>query len=484
MKARFLYFTLIVLVVLHLPFMGSDPDKQVDLHTRGAWTDEGLYASQLRNFVNYGDPGITENTTLIRGPVFDLIRLPFFLVFGGSIWLARSLTLAGVVLSLFLLARKKEHRLLALFVVVFGFLHFRLFHFSHYAMSEMLAVSAVIISFIFFNGYIRKGKQKHLFLASLMIAVAWGLKIQFLYLVALVPLATVFYHVRHLIRKTISRKDFWKETWLAGFYSVGLPVIYILIWYLPNRSFYNQVMFEQTTRRFDVWETLYNTLDFNFSGIITDPQNLVLLAGFVAAVVFLIGSMAKDGVKIKNPGVIIFGAAWLLLELHKLGMTYLPQRYLLSFYAATAFFSGAVLSQVFLQQKKITVWLSMLLVVAVGVHGFLVFQSFQHRTYELRAVNAYLSSYDWEGRTIAGVWAPAVSWETDAKTVPVWKGYNDPETFFGNCKPSLIIEEPNEGTSEAFYRENGFDLLQMSDSVRTFKLWRYDVNLYWLSGAP
>lgn len=69
LNAKYLFLFVIALTLfLHLPFLSSDPDPRSDVNTRGAWTDEGLYASQARNFITTGSLSLKENSTFIRGP--------------------------------------------------------------------------------------------------------------------------------------------------------------------------------------------------------------------------------------------------------------------------------------------------------------------------------------------------------------------------------------------------------------------------------
>lgn len=480
MKISGAYLIIFLLFLAHLPFLVADPDQSVDMHTRGAWTDEGLYAAQMRNFLNDGDFGMEDNTTFIRGPVFDLIRLPLFFVLGPSLWLARLITLSGVLLGLILLARKKETKLFSIFLILTAFLQFRLFHFSHYAMSEMMAISAVLISYVFLSKFFRTGKMKFLFLSSLMIFIAWGFKIQFLYLMVLLPMVILVFNLSRLLKKEIHLKNYFRDFFWASLFAVGFLLLYLILWYLPNRVFYNRIMFEQTERRFEIWEKLYRIIDFNFSRIVIDPYNIGLAIAFLIAIIVLIHVFQKQKAVLSNRLIIIFGAAWLFIELHKLGMVYLPQRYLLSFYSSAGFFSASVLFQVFYQNRSLKFFLIAIVAGAALLNGWFIFNAYSNRTFEIRKVNNYLLRYDWEGKTIAGVWAPSVSWGTKARVIPVWKDYHDPDALFKRYQPELIIEEPNEGTSENFYSAHGISLTGISDSVREFKLWRYDVNLYWV----
>lgn len=483
MKFRFVYLLLLLVLLLHLPFLDADPDKSVDIHTRGAWTDEGLYAAQARNFVNYGDFGLEENTTFVRGPLFDIFRVPLFFVFGTHLQVARTTTLVFVLLSLLLLASDRDNRWLVVFLTAILLLQFRLFHFSHYAMAEMLSIALVFVSYHHLSKYYTTSRPRHLLLACTMIFIAWGFKIQFLYLAALIPVVVVLYGFLQMYLRKIPHEKYAAGVIRSVIYSLAFPLVYLLLWYLPNCDFYNLVMFEQTTQRFDAWEKLSRTIDFNFTGLALDPANLILALAFVLAVIFLIFSAIHRKIQFKNLLVIIFGGAWLLIETHKMGMTYLPQRYLLSFYAAVGFFSAAVLYQVLDHSRKYRYLLTVFLLGSVFFSTIFYVDSLKRRTWELQSVNRYMKDYSWEGRTVAGVWAPSVTWGTKARVIPVWSGYHDPGTFFGKYDPRVIVEEPDEGSSELFFTNQGIDLAGISDSVRYFDVWRYDLEVFWINDS-
>ena len=483
MKFRTVYLLLLLVLLLHLPFLDADPDKSVDIHTRGAWTDEGLYAAQARNFVNYGDFGLEENTTFIRGPLFDIFRVPFFFIFGTHLQVARTVTLVVVLLSLLILARNRDNHWLVIFLIILLLLQYRIFHFSHYAMAEMLSIAMVFVSYHFLSKYYKTSRPHHLLLACMLIFVAWGFKIQFLYLAALIPAVVVLYGGFQVYSQRMTRKNFAAGAIRSIFYSLIFPLVYLLAWYLPNQRFYDKVMFEQTVQRFDAWEKLSRTIDFNFTGLALDPANLNLALAVVLAVIFLILSAINREITFKNLLVMVFGGTWLLIETHKLGMTYLPQRYLLSFYTAAGFFSAAVLYQVFDQSRKLRYFLSAFLLGSVILSATFYVDSFSERSWELKQVNSYMKNYVWDGQTVAGVWAPSVTWGTKARVIPVWSGYHDPATFFWKYNPQVIVEEPDEGTSELFFSNHGIDLAGMSDSVRYFDVWRYDLEVFWINGT-
>jgi hypothetical protein len=480
MNSKVVYLILVIFFISHLPFLAADPDTQVDLHTMGAWTDEGLYSAQARNFISYGDFGIRDNTTFIRGPLQTFFQVPVFFFFGTSLQAARLMTLIWVCVFLLLLAVRPQWNLFVVFLIIFAFMHFRVYHFSHYALAEMMAVSSLIVSFLFLSGYYKSGKSFHLFLSALMVFVAWGLKIQFLYFAVIPPVVTIIYAVMRKTAGEISFKKAIREVITMAGFSMFFLLFYILIWYLPNKEFYDLVMFEQIDSRFDIWNRIHLTFKFNFNYFILKSVNLPLICASVVAFVLWVLSFVFSYIKIKNHLVIIFGLTWLTIELHKLGMTYLPQRYLLGLYVAAGFFSSAVFFQLFRPQPIFKYFLGIVLFTALVFNGIQYFDSLQRRTYELRTANDYLLNYDWHGKTIAGVWAPSITWKTQARAIPVWREYADPETFFQEFDPALIVAEPNEGSSGEFFKRNGFNLEEMSDSIRFFDAWRYDFKIYWL----
>jgi hypothetical protein len=107
-------------------------------------------------------------------------------------------------------------------------------------------------------------------------------------------------------------------------------------------------------------------------------------------------------------------------------------------------------------------------------------QAYDRRTYEVKNINNYLLNYDWKNRTIAGAWAPTFTWGTEAKVLPVWKGFTPEKDYLKRIAPTLVIAEPGEHDSEGFFRDNGIDLTAVSDSSRTFELWRFQLKFFWL----
>ena len=247
---RMAWMALFLLFLLHLPFLSKDPDKQVDIHTRGAWTDEGLYASQILNFIETGTLDLHENSTLVRGPLFNLVQLPVFLISGPSRTAARLLVLLSLLAASFLLFRKQPFRVALWIFAAVLLLQYQVFHFSHYAMAEMMIVASILMALHFYSRAV-SGEAKapvQLLWASFFLFAAYGLKIQYLYAAGILPLALAFDWIQSLIqrRDTLAR---FRLFWIGSSFSLGWAGLYFLAWYLPNADFYSYIMGSEVSGR-------------------------------------------------------------------------------------------------------------------------------------------------------------------------------------------------------------------------------------------
>lgn len=483
-----IWIPLLIYFSLHLPFLTSDPDTLVDVHTRGAWTDEGLYSAQARNFINTGVVNIKEESSVIRGPLYFVLQIPFFIVFGQSLIVARMIVLGSVLFLFWFMLKRKITRNIAIFLLATGFTQYHLFHFSHYAMSEMLVIVIIILaSTVLAKAYhphqkFRKS-LKYLFISSSLLFFAYGLKIQFLYIAALIPL---FSFVMTVTKITKSKAEFHadlKKLFFAILFTAGFFLIYVLSWYLPNIDFYNHVILRETSSRYP--ETLLNILsaaDFNFSVILFVPFLKPLLiygaVAFIAGITLLIIKPSNYN----NTCKLIFVVAllWVILELHKVPMTYLPHRYMLSAYAAVALLISASFAMIYQSAKKIRPAIAAATFLIIGLQTHFIYDASQNRTYDLNTVNVYLKQYDWDGEVIAGTWAPSVTWGTKARTFPVWADFINYEPLL-NSK-MIITESDQEDSGESFIKQ-GIQLEEEADSARIFEVWRYKIYLYWVKSV-
>lgn len=478
---RLVYLLLLAMLAGHLFFLTSDPDQLVDVHTRGAFTDEGLYSAQARNFVNSGDFGFTENSTLVRGPLFGVLQIPFFAISGTSLVVARLITIAAIMLALWLLAARPRWHGFTILLAMIAFTQFRVFQFSHYAMAEMVSIAAVVGSFLFLQFYFDNKKIKNLALAALMIFVAYGFKIQFAYLAVLLPVVVKLYDIGRWLNKQINFQTLIRDTAIITGFTLGFALLYFSAWYLPNQTYYDAVMAEQTDGIFEVWERINLTIDFNYNYYILDAPNIPLLIFFTTALLLWILSAFGGAFRLRNHLIILFGFIWTMAELHKLGMLYLPQRYLLGLYVAAGFFAAAVLYQFIEKSKVIKIAVLSAVIIALLFNGWYNVEAYNRRSWQLQAANNYLQNFDWQDRVVAGAWAPSITWGTAARTMPVWAGITDPKLLLESNLPAMIVMEHDQADSELFYDQNNFDLQAHTDSMKIFDVWKYRLELRWIS---
>lgn len=470
---------------MQLPFLTADPDTLLDIHTRGAWTDEGLYSGTARNFLNTGFIDPYENSLYTRGPLFTFAQIPVFFVFGQSLLVARLMVLLFTLFVFVLYFRRKETQLTGIFLLLAGFTQVHLFHFSHYAMAEVLATGMILIALLCLVDSSRPGvatriRRRRALGAATLLFVAYGLKIQFLYIAFLLPGFALVRMMPHLASGSEQARELRRDFGWSVLVTAGWMVVYTLLWYLPNFDFYNYVMTREVDSRFP--ETLTRILSsarFNFTELLFVPYlKPLIVAGGTALTGGLLWLIIRPSRWEHSERVFfLLGLLWFIGELHKIPMTYMPHRYLVPAYVSVALMIASVLSVTFREGR----WPAVAVVLLVSGMAFwqlrFTAEAYQRRTYDLQAVNRYLKQYDWKGKTITGAWGPSAAWGTKARVFPVWYGFvNDDRAL----DAAMIIAESDQEDSDRSLKMQGIDLSARADSVRRFPIWRYEADFYWL----
>jgi len=477
---------LILFLLFHFPFLTADPDTLVDLNTRGAWTDEGLYAAQSRNLVDAGSFSLHENSTFVRGPLFSILQLPFFYIFGTHLLVARLLVLVSLALSLLLFFKKfPENQMFLVFLGITALSQFQLFQFSHYALAELLCIALTFASLAFLiqwqeRFYFGRSFNTSLAFAQLFIFLAYAAKIQYLYLAALPSLAIFLLLIMRLPEKDRSSKKLFVQFGI----SIGLMLAFLLLyalWYFVNKDFYNYIMLNETSGRFPLnWPDILTITRFNIQHYLwTKEIKLLLILSCLALPGFALWkALSKRDIRLEL--IFIFGLSWTLLELHKLPMLYIPNRYLLSLFFALGILVAAGLMMLY-RENSYGKALAFCFAISLGlINMSFNYEAYTRRTYDLEAVNHYLSDKNLDGAYVLGSWAPSLTWASEARAIPVWNQYFNWKDPINTFHPRCIITEFNEAESDHAYTQQGINLDSVSDSSRQFKIWRYDVKVYWI----
>ncbi len=484
-KEMYPWLLLIFWFGLHIPFLGADPDTLVDVHTRGAWTDEGLYSGTARNFLNTGTIDLHENSLLTRGPLQTVLQIPLFFIFGQSLLVARLMTLVGVLLAFIFFMKHPRLKMAGVGLLLVGFTQFHLFHFSHYAMAEAFSTACILLSIVFMiRAFDDEGSfsqwRRHLFVSAVMLFVAYGMKIQFVYIAPLLPAVALIQWVVSWIRSGEHHTELRKKFVYATAFTAIFAAVYVVLWYLPNKEFYHYVMSREVDSRFPATLSgIFEVMRFNFDVLLFVPYlKPLILAGGVSLLVGGVWLLVSPSGWTRAERILFLASfLWLLLELHKVSMTYMPHRYLVPAYASVALLISTLLSAAYRQKRWLAVVVMVWISLTAGWQLRHTHEAWQRRSWDLKAVNTYLRGYDWSGKTISGAWGPSAAWGTKARVFPVWGGFLNDERALDATM--IIAESDQEDSGESLLRQ-GIDLDNITDSLRRFPVWRYEVDLRWI----
>lgn len=474
MNRLFPYLVVLFVALLHLPFLQADPDTEVTVVSRDAWTDEGLNTVQIRNFVNHGYLSMSECDNLIKTPLFGFALLPFYEVFGTKIIIGRAVVLGFVLLVLFIILRNEHTRLFGTALAIITLLQFHVFHYSHYSLAEMMAVSWILLG-IFLLRKAEKGSRMLMAFATACFSMAYLLKITFAYAI-LIPFMVSYlsFLLARMDDQTPNRSLF--SNWsIQAAITAFIGGIFYLKWYVPNEEVFEMVKANQGTGRYDVADA-WTRIQFNL-------QEFIMVDGMAPFVIILavvvIGFLAKRPFGSKNV-VLFFGlASWFLLELHHVLLVNPPTRYLLPLFVSALALIAFSISEIGTSnaQKRVMFFI---LILFGGYNLFNYRSSYERRTHEIAAVQDYLSKHDLKSETLLGVWAATLGANTQARTIPIWSDFNFDKERIKNYHSNVIFSEPNEAESGDAFKALNIDLKADADSIQEFKIWRYQVGIYWM----
>ena len=319
------------------------------------------------------------------------------------------------------------------------------------------------------------------------LSLSWYFKIQFIYILALGPLVAV---ERAFQARKLNRRILWLNGMVIAATTLLFLLIYMLAWYLPSKGTYDHMMAHQSGA-FELGPKTGEYIRFNVTHFFLSSGNIAFtitfLVSLVAGILLLFRKSSPHFPLLFKTSVI-----WVVLELHKLTMVYLPTRYQVSLFAAMGLLTAIVLLEIYhtqwLSKEHKWRWTVRTLVVTWTL-AILLFNlsdyrhALERRTYRIHQANAYLASTLTKNDTVLGAWAPSLTWGSDCIAKPVWGGFlNDVEPL-ERFQPRAVISEPDEQDSEQAYKKQGIDLYAVSDSSRTFEIGRWEVVIFWIGPA-
>ena len=475
----------IVMFSLTAPFLLADPDIDIS-SSRDANTDEGLNTCQIRNFVNHNDLTLQKSDNFVKTPLFGGILFIPLKIFGTSLLIGRlTVLLLSLAICLYVFGSNIYYSLFGLFTLIIVFCEYYVFNYFHFCLSEILATVLIFLSiFIVVESYESKTYLKSSLLSATFISIVYFLKIQFIYSILILPLSILVF----TLIKSTDKKLLLKQLFYTSLFLLIYLAIYFFAWYLPNKEFYDYVMANQTTDRFVSIQNLSHHLNFILNLIFYNSYLKWYTISFY--ILFLSGLIYTFFTESTRFRFLFIGlTCWILVELHKLSMTYLPSRYLLSLYFAMGLLISLVLYELIsIKTKNPLVYsikaLSFLFLISLGIkNGIDYSSSFKKRTFVISEINTYLGKYNFQNNPIIGAWAPSLSWKSKAISFPVWKDYFNDKDVINTYKPAVIIAETDEEDSNQAFSSQGVDIDKYADSIKYFTVNKWKLKLLWIDAS-
>ncbi len=465
---------------VQLLFVSADPHNEVST-SRGPLTDEGLNTFQARNYVNTGNWGMDEGDNLIKSPLYNGYLAGVMSIFDSSRKTLRLATLIGSLLLIGWFLLKIKSYLLPVFLTLIAGFQFHLFQFFHFSMVEMLVNGCALVAVAFATIYLQTGSSRQLLLSYLMLYICFLLKIQYAYLLAL---PFVMWLVGALSKND---KKYW-HTLIKLTITAGASVaLFYVAWYLPFQEIFNTVWAHQGADRFAGNDAIIRVFTDSGKYLVWGDRNIWFAIAFALSI--------PPGIyylKGNHPlrYLLIATGIWVVLELHKMFILYLPTRYALSLFLAMGLWMATVICLTIVSWQKsdkqtselIHLLAAILILIPVLAGNLFNFNNvLRQRTYNSEQIIAEYEDYNFEDKTIVGVWATTLIWNPTAHIIPVWKNFLNDDDILQKVKPPLVVTEKDEADSEQVFSSRGIDLKALSDSNAQHDYGRYKVNFYFMS---
>ncbi len=478
------YGLLLVFGLAQFPFLNADPDASIS-DSRGPHTDEGLYTAQAANFIHTGHFEMDNNDACVKTPLLTGVMVPTFYLFGVKKAYARGMVLFLTLLIIgYFFSKNKRNIGWGTAFVVLGLFQYYLFHFAHFSLSEILSSCLILGAVICLSDILDRERfsWKDPVLPSLLLGLSFLFKIQFLYTL---PLFIVFFIIKIIYSKNrLDNVKLIASSMIAMMVFVGL---FYCLWVMPNQEVFDHVLGTQSSSRYPEFSNLFTQIEWAYDYMLNNQ----FLWPFTQTVIFFFPVGIFLAFKRQDNWYIhrfILLSLWMLFEFHKLGMTYLPTRYLIGLICVQTAWIALVLFQFYhfaARQKNNLKWLAILpilwLFLLGGKNIYDYKKSYDSRTFVMQEIETYLSSNSLNGKPILGAWAPSLSWSHPSPGYPVWQGYFNDNNTLVKFDPAIVVSELNEEDSGGAYRAQGIDLDSEADSIIYFDVNRWKLKLVWIS---
>jgi len=474
-KTSFLLaIVLVLLFVSHLPFLSADADYRMSTGSRGAWSDEGLNTSQIRNFVNHGYFDLLECDNFLKAPLLSVYLYLPFKIFGTKWEVARIATVLFLILMLWLFG-KRDNRYRIIFILAPILLFFLPIHqHSHFSLAEIYAASLVMLSALYYAKWRTTARNYNLFSMFIVLIMALSFKVQFVY-VLLIPLGAYLVQEIKQPKMLVS-----KQMVLLVLVIAVVSVLFWVCWFLPFTEEWKLVA-QQQSGSFSLDSISWYSFKENLSAKFFSDHYLLFTIVFLACLVMGVFLLVSKKVHLFQKTLLYFAIGWFMVECHKLPMNYLPVRYLISLYFSMGFVSALVISELLSFNNLKIKWLTSIVLLIISVYNFFLYMdTISKRNFTILEASQFLEKRIKANDKLLGVWGTSVAWNSKAYSLPIWHDFLTTDNIIERYNPDVIVSELNEEDSGYAYQLRNHALDSISDSSKVLKLASWDMKVYWL----
>jgi hypothetical protein len=449
-----------------------------------------MYTSQIKNSIINNKIDIYESPCLVITPLFSLANYLPYRTFGHSSKISRITVLLMCLfcISLVFYIGNQYFKSILLISIPLILFEFHIFHFTHYSLAEMPAITSIFLGCFFLYKSIINKQNITIFSSAMFFTFSYLFKIQFLYIFFLVPL---FFLNLIIFQKISSKKlNIEMKTLSKHFiYMTLLLLLYVFCWYLPNKDFINHLLeYGFSSRLIESSELnvlgmavdyLLNLKAFFFTFYKEKYILVIFLMIFPLGLYLLFSKNSSKFFKI----IFLISLSWFMIEMHKFSMNYLPSRYLLSLY----FPIGIIISIVSYESWKLYVndknyficfcYCTICCFTLLSFNVYSIKTSYNSRTYDIKETNIYFERYNYNNRPIMGSWASSLARNNKVLTLPIFEDYYNHENIIEEFNPKVIILEDIDGD---LLKKDNIILNEISDSVVSKTVGEYELKIVWL----
>ena len=481
---------LLFILVLQVPFLNADPDLFLS-HSRDAHSDEGLNTIQLRNYFHTGNLDPWECDNLMKNPLFNLALFLPFKIFGTKLLVGRITVLGFILAVLIFIGYNKKWRVYLGMAIPITFLQFHVFQYMHFSLAETMAIGCILLGmFSLVNMWDEENTMKKIFwliLGCSSLIFSWMMKVQFLYINVLLSLYLLIYVITKIIKDRRASKN---TLWVLGvsvFVSGIWMLLYYKFWYLRYKEPFEYIMLNQTSGRFDLGKYFWPIIGENLTRYFSTQYVKPLWICFIPSLCISIFVWIKAKNKFFNR-LFLFQLLWFAVELHKISIHHVPSRYLLSAYVVMLSVIATALYGLYLVWKSnsgiLYRWMYALslggILFLTGTHLYNYSVAYNRRTFHVRDLNNYMEKYAKDKKVALGPWASTITWNTNIKTLPVWKDFLNYKDIKNTFHPDIVVTEPGEADSDGAFCADNFDIVNEADSVKMTWIGKWPVHIYWM----